>query len=581
MAKNKTEIQPIHREETDKLTIIGAGFSGLMTALLAYLEYRVQGKKIRITVIGDQAPTESPASNLCASLSHNEILAVTPSPAEAKAFIEQLFTTPGGLAATLAHLDTPKAKAFIDELYKLAEAPEKLKNDQAILEKYGEYCMVLWQRLIDILHEQGDTELLDIFESYSSFRLPAAPGVKDNGKNHRMDIYINTPSAALKTSSLVNQLKLAGYPDSRLLSPDEYLTFAPYSQAFVDQYSTIDASTGKRSWCEDVSVARRPAGRINANQFMKHITGYLERGCGKYVSEDGEVKSYFRVKTGKVTQLLCQDDVDPASKLTTVVDVQIVDPATSQAIETHRKDRSYGKFFYTINTGSRAQATNDLGIRAPNNALFSGTYMQLRIPMDRLSTLEQNIHTNLALRTGNGAGGVHTSVAQFYPDPERNHILVVHIAGTKTFCGDTEPVRQGALEPFAYDRLLIQLNILRMTFSNLLRPVLGDKVEQPLTHEALEFLVQTGIARIGVESRNVSTTNAPYVGPVIFQNGHVTKNAGLCHAPSSAGIAYAIGNMKTTLEYAGCRSRLFEAAYQQRQADADAANTLMTTINTI
>lgn len=581
MAKDKIEILPINREETDKLTIIGAGFSGLMTALLAYLEYRIQGKKIRITVIGDQAPTDSPASNLCASLSHNEILAVTPSPAEAKAFIEQLFTTPGGLAATLAHLETPKAKAFIDELYKLAEEPEELKKDQLILEKYGEYCMVLWQRLMDIIHEQGDIELIQIFESYSSFLLPAAPGVKDDGKNHRMDIYINTPSAALKTSALVNQLKQAGYADSRLLSPDEYLTFAPYGQTFVDQHATIDASTGKRVWFEDVSVARRPAGRINANQFMKHITGYLERVCGKYVSEDGDVKSYFRVKKGKVTELLCQNDTDPKSNITTVVDVQMVDPAASQVMETHRKDRSYGKFFYAINTGSRAQATNDLGIRAPNNALFSGTYLQLRIPMEKLSTLEQSIHTNLALRAGNGAGGVHTSVAQFYPDPENKHLLVVHIAGTKTFCGDTEPVRQGTLEPFAYDRLLIQLNILRTTFPNLLKPVLGEKVDQPLTFDALDSLVQTGIAKIGVESRNVSTTNAPYVGPVIFQNGYTTNNAGLCHAPSSAGIAYAIGNMKKTLEYAGCRLSLFETAYQQRHVEADAANTLMTKINII
>lgn len=55
---SKNETQPIIRNETDKLTIIGAGFSGLMAALLAYLEYRAQNKKLRITVIGDQNPTE-------------------------------------------------------------------------------------------------------------------------------------------------------------------------------------------------------------------------------------------------------------------------------------------------------------------------------------------------------------------------------------------------------------------------------------------------------------------------------------------------------------------------------------------
>ncbi len=575
---SNNETQPIIRNETDKLTIIGAGFSGLMTALLAYLEYRAQNKKLRITVIGDQNPTDSPASNLCASVSHNEIGAVTPSPAEAKIFIKQLYTAPGGLAASLTHLETPKTRAFIEELYKLAEDPEKLKNDQVVLEKYGEYCMLLWRRMMSIIYEQQDSELLEIFESFGSLLLPAAPGETDDGKNHRMDIYINTPNAISKTSSLISQLQQTGYTDSRVISPEEYLTYFPYGQEFVDRHTSINDTTGKLVWHEHVSVARRPAGRINANQFMQHITEYLKSGCGEYINENGQVKSYFRIKNRKVTQLVCEDR-ESESNLTRVVDLKMVEPITNRLIDTNRKDRTYGRFFYAVNTGSRVRATDDLGIRASNNALFSGTYMQLRIPINQLSLLEQNIHTNLALRCGNGAGGVHTSVVQFYPDPLNSNLLVLHIAGTKTFCGDTEPVKQGEFEPFVYDRLQIQFNMLRITFPTLLKPVLGEQIEQHITRETIDSLVERGIAKIGVESCNVSTTNAPYVGPVILKNGDVAPNAGLCHAPSSAGIAYVIGNMITTLGFAGFRFRLFESTYQQRIEDAEAAKCLMTKIS--
>lgn len=564
------ETKFINREETDKLTIVGAGFSGLMTALLAYLEYRSQNKKLRITIIGDQAPTDSPASNLCASISHNEIAAVTPSPAEAKMSIEQLYNVPGGIAATLEHLKTPKAIAFIEELYKLSEDPEKLKNDQVILEKYGEYCMLLWQRLMEILHEQHDVELLEIFESFSSLLLPAAPGVKDDGKNHRVDIYIDTPKAISKTSSLINHLQQTGYIDSRLLSPKEYLEYFPYSQEFVVKHTDIDRITGEMVWHDNVSVARRPAGRINANQFMKYIAEYLKRNCGEYINENGQVKSYFRIKNRKVTKLVTEDK---DSNSTLVVDVEMVDSKTNNPISTNRQDRNYRGFFYTVNTGSKIRAIDDLGIKVPNTALFAGTYLQLRIPIDKLPPEYGQSYTNLALRCGNGAGGVHTSVAQFYPDHQNSNVFVLHCAGTKIFCGYTQPVSQGNLEDFAYDRLLIQLNMLRITFPSLLKLVLGEKLEQYPTRETIDYLVENGIAKIGVESRNVSTTNAPYVGPVIFKNGKKASNAGVCSGPSSAGIAYGIGYPLGIFESTGLPSRLFEGI----EVD-EAAKRLMTKI---
>lgn len=121
--------------------------------------------------------------------------------------------------------------------------------------------------------------------------------------------------------------------------------------------------------------------------------------------------------------------------------------------------------------------------------------------------------------------------------------------------------------------------MLRITFPTLLKPVLGEQLEQHITREIIDSLVERGIAKIGVESRNVSTTNAPYVGPVILKNGDVAPNAGLCHAPSSASIAYVIGNMITTLGFAGFRFNLFEPTYQQRIEDAEAAKCLMTKLN--
>jgi hypothetical protein len=570
---SKHEVQPIVRNETDKLTIVGAGFSGVMMALLAHLEYKAQNKNLRITLIGDQNPTDSPASNLCASISHNEIAAVTPSPAEAKDFIEKLYTTPGGLADDLKHLNTPKTRAFIEELYKLAENPDKLKNDQKVLEKYGEYCMLLWRHLMDIIRGQQDPALLEIFESFSSLLLPAAPGEQDDGKNHRVDIYMNTPNAVSKTSSLVKQLQEAGYTDSRLLSPNEYLNYLPYAQEFVEQHTNVN-DIGERVWKDDVSIARRPAGRINANQFMTHITAYLKNTCGEYINENGQVKSYFRIKNRKVKQLICEK-TENESNLTQVVDLSMAESITNQPIiDTHRKDRAYEHSFYAINPGSRVHGTDDLGIKAPHNALFSGTYMQLRIPIHQLSPSEQNIHINLALRCGNGANGVHTSVAQFYPDPMNRDLLVVHIAGTKTFCGDTEPTKQAEFGDFVYDRLLIQLNMLRIAFPNLLKPVLGEQLDQELTREIIDSLVKRGIAKVGVESRNVSTTNSPYVGPVVLKNGDTVQNAGLCHAPSSAGIAY-IANMMNTLEAAGIQCSLFKSIPNQKADDIEAAASLL------
>jgi hypothetical protein len=519
------KVQDIKQE----INIAGNGIVGLMIAYFCYLNARESNQNIRIVVRGQYPVNQSTAASLVPSISWNEILSVVPAGKELLKLLSCSFTS-GGIGLGSDQI-IQESREFIDAVKLNADIKEAQIHRKNLLIQFGQYSVSLW----DWLYRTADPELKSILNT-SNYR-PCSEIESDllrMGAGYRPDLYFSASNFPARLETVIKDSQTAGYRKVRLLQPDELKQLDPSLSEFCELHSELEGDI--RRWKDGAGAIFRPAGCINTSYFLSAFAAYIEKMMGTYVTEAGEEKHCFRIKSGKVTGV--QYDSDGKSVVSYVIDGQI-----------KQNKRHYERFF-VLCPGEAVGTVRHLGFVEPPHARFVGFTLQLNVPAHFAinAGVDLSGKPNLAIYSGVASA----SVMQASVVGDR---CLIGLGGLKAFLGLTHA---DVNAEYAIKASLYQLEFLNHLYPSLLTACLGKNTRNmTLSLDDLNALIRNGYIKRGVGSRAVAFDGAPTIGGATKTTTEKTQNVikttnvviathfgsgGVTNAPG--GAAYAVESLR-------------------------------------
>lgn len=497
--------------EIKNLNIIGGGIVGSMEAYYAYLDAKKNNTSLKVTIYEQYNSTSfTTASNIAASLTFNEILAVIPKGKELVKKLNILFSKPGGIRVDVKGINEALTTQYFKEEalnYSLDEIGHNQRTQDLLA--LGKMSMDLWKEI----YNNADEEFKEILK-LSNFN-PCCEPTDDNKKLHdgyRIDLIYNIPNVQKQAESMKDEFQSLGYKHCTILTPAQVMAIDPFLKDFCKSHSKNNV------WNDDAIAIWRPGGCIDAKVFLPQLHKYLKKNMGTYINIDGKQEDCFQIKFGKKVIGL-EFEKDNLGK--TVISGLRFEDGEILLNESNSSE-------YVFCPGEAVGTLKKLGLSEPAYAGFAGASLLLNIdiPQDKLEEYSKfNDYMEVYQK-----GIILAWQARF-----RDNKIFIGVAGTKAFYGDQRPTKD---QEFAKNRNLLQLNMINDILPEFISLALKyDTRGKTLTEKDLEFLESQKIATRWAGVRAVVYDGFPTLGYVYKQDERV-ENARCTTHLGSGGVSF-------------------------------------------
>lgn len=497
----------------DQLNIVGGGIVGAIEAYYAFLDAQKNNIPLRITIYEkNESVCDTTASNIVASLTPDEILAVVPRGAELIKKLEVKFSAPGGIRVddVAGANEGVIADSFKREVhnYSYDEAGHNQRT-QALL-AMGKMGMDLWQDM----YANADDELkqLLIESNLKPCREPLKTEEKVLFDGYRIDLIYNVPHAQHRAEGMKKDYEALGYKQCTVLTPAQVIAIDPFLTDFCKSHSADNV------WNNDTVAIWRPGGCCDIQVFLPKFYEYLKKQMGTYTDVQGNLHDCFQVKLNKkVTGLEFLKNSTNQTVATGLIfeDGQVVRDQDAQVR-------------YVLCPGEAVGALKSFGFSEPAYAGFAGVSLKLTIdlPEEKLKEYSSFNHCMEVHQEG---------VCLAWQARIKNNKIFIGVAGTKAFYGDKQPTKD---QEFAKNRNLLQLNMINDVLPEFISLALKyDTKGKVLTEKDLDYLESEKIATRWAGVRAVVYDGFPTLG-CLYHEGLAVKNVRCTTHLGSGGVSF-------------------------------------------
>ncbi len=498
--------------------IVGAGMSGIMTALYLLRHSKKSGTPIKINIINSDLEVgfrkgSGSSAGIVASLTPDEDL-VTVKAESAEEFRCELLEDCKKYGLNPEDIGLEEYLFEVEKYFDQTTAKQR-KRRAEIIGQTGRIAMEGWDKLY-----KSDSELAIIMDE-SGFQNPleTKPG-----------FLFGIEGAGEQAEELVQYCNIVmRRSDAHIVSPTEAIKRHPYLRAAFHAHSTLDNS-GILQWNNDCHCTESNGGCIIPEIFLPKLLQYLQNTA----DESRSTVAFLGGTT--VTEL--NKDGDKA----TGIKVENSDGEQTISISEDRRDT------VIIAPGSNCKFLKE-ELPRPTNAHFAGVTLVLDISPEMIAELEEG---GVALPSQKPV-----PMDPYYKGPDGKNMLVTLVAfrdreigalhigvgGEKAFYGTQNPTLE---DLFIKDALLQHAKTICTIYPEVFAKLLGKKIDpKEMTHEHVQALVSKGVARPWAGSRPVSSRTTPIIGMAPgFSNVIVEEGMG------SGGAAKATVNSDLTARYA-------------------------------
>jgi hypothetical protein len=498
----------------DQLNIIGGGIIGAIEAYYAFIDAKKNNIPLHITIYEkNELVGETTASNIVASLTPDEILAVVPRGGELIRKLDVKFSLPGGIRVddVVGANEGIVAESFKREVqnYSFDEVGHNQRTQDLLA--MGKMSMDLWQDM----YANADDELKQLLEE--SNLKPCREPLKGEEKvlfdGYRIDLIYNVPNAHNRAEGMKRDYEALGYKQCTVLAPLQVMAIDPFLTDFCKAHSTDNV------WNNDTVAIWRPGGCFDVQVFLPKFYTYLKKQMGTYTDSQGNVHDCFNVMFGK--KVTGVEFLKNSMNQTVIAGLIFED---GQII----KDQD-AQVDYVLCPGEAVGTLNSFGLSEPAYAGFAGVSLKLSIdiPQEKLTQYSSFSHCMEVHQEG---------VCLAWQARFRNNKIFIGVAGTKAFYGDKRPTKD---QEFAKNRNLLQLNMINDVLPEFISLALKyDTKGKVLTEKDLDYLESEKIATRWAGVRAVVYDGFPTLGSLYHEGQEVKKVRCTTHL-GSGGVSFA------------------------------------------